>query len=129
MKGKMQEQPHLDPSVKARISTDNFASVKMKIQARTNFPYLTTRYYTDCPGVKEAHLLHAEEGRKSLSALLSCRRPAACLELSKGLPQVDLVGDALPGVRLFERSLQTLNERWSDLGEKRWEPLCATKRC
>lgn len=127
----MQLQPHLDPYVKARTFLDNFASAKMEIQARTNFPYLTTwtRYFTNCPGQKEAYQLHAKEGRKSLPALISCWRLLACLKRSKGLLQVDLVGDALPGVRLLERSLQTLNEWLLDLWEKQWEPLYTTKRC
>jgi hypothetical protein len=76
----------------------------------------------------ETHELRPEEVRKLLPTLLSWRRLPACLDLSEGLPQVDLVSDALPGVRLLERGLQSLNEQVSDSGEKQLELLSATKR-
>jgi hypothetical protein len=127
MKGNMQLQPHLDPYVKARTFIDNFAPAEMEMHARANLSWLTTRYCRDGVGVKEAHQLHPEEGRKLLPALQSWRRRPPCLDLSEGLPQVDLVCDALP--RLHKQSLQTVNEPLSDLGEKQWGPLFATKRC
>jgi hypothetical protein len=68
-------------------------------------------------GVTEPHQLRPEEVWKLLPALLSWRRLSACLDLSEGLPQVDLVSDALPGVRLLERGLQSLNGQVSDSRE------------